>query len=119
MVACLCYSVFLTAFVYPVVVHAIWNRNGFLSAFSDDPLLGIGMIDFAGSGVVHMTGGCTALVAAIILGPRVGRFYDADGNVLPEPVDFPAHSVALQVLGIFILWFGWYGYNPNMTSQWS
>lgn len=115
MSAYLCYSVFLTAFVYPVVVHAIWNGNGFLSAFNSDPLLGIGMIDFAGSGVVHMTGGCTALVAAIILGPRIGRFYDAEGNVLPEPVDFPAHSVALQVLGTFLLWFGWYGFNPGST----
>ena len=115
MVAYLCYSIFLTAFVYPVVVHAIWNGNGFLSAFSSDPMLGIGMIDFAGSGVVHMTGGCTALVAAIILGPRIGRFYDAEGNPLPEPVDFPAHSVALQVLGTFILWFGWYGFNPGST----
>jgi Amt family ammonium transporter len=115
MSAYLCYSVFLTAFVYPVVVHAIWNADGFLSAFSDEPLRGIGMIDFAGSGVVHMTGGCTALVAAIILGPRIGRFYDADGNVLPEPVDFPPHSVALQVLGTFILWFGWYGFNPGST----
>merc|ERR1712045_58507 len=68
-----------------------------------------------GSGVVHMTGGCTALVAAIILGPRIGRFYDAEGNALPEPVDFPAHSVALQVLGTFLLWFGWYGFNPGST----
>ncbi len=115
MVAYLCYSVFLTAFVYPVVVHAIWNSAGFLSAFAGDPLQGIGMIDFAGSGVVHMTGGATALIAAIILGPRIGRFYDEDGNALAKPHDFPAHSVALQVLGTFILWFGWYGFNPGST----
>merc|ERR1712019_145812 len=55
--AYLCYSLFLTGFVYPVVVHAIWSSNGFLSAFVSDPMLGIGMVDFAGSGVVHMTGG--------------------------------------------------------------
>jgi len=115
MQAYLLYSIFLTAFVYPVVVHAIWNGDGFLSAFNSDPLAGIGMIDFAGSGVVHMTGGCTALVAAIILGPRIGRFYDADGNALAEPVAFPPHSVALQVLGTFLLWFGWYGFNPGST----
>lgn len=118
MSAYLCYSVFLTAFVYPVVVHAIWNSDGFLCGFKspvEDRLLGVGMIDFAGSGVVHMTGGVTALVAAIILGPRIGRFYDADGNVLPEPVSFPPHSVALQVLGTFLLWFGWYGFNPGST----
>ncbi len=115
MVAYLCYSLFLTGFVYPVVVHAIWNGDGFLSAFADSPVRGVGMIDFAGSGVVHMTGGATALVAAIVLGPRIGRFYDEDGNPLDKPAEFPPHSVALQVLGTFILWFGWYGFNPGST----
>ena len=62
-----------------------------------------------------MTGGVTALIAAKILGPRIGRFYDADGNELAEPVSFPPHSVALQVLGTFILWVGWYGFNPGST----
>ena len=52
-------------------------------------------------------------MAAIILGPRRGRFYDEDGNALETPHDFPAHSVALQILGTFILWFGWYGFNPG------
>jgi Amt family ammonium transporter len=115
--AYIAYSLMLTGFVYPVVVHSIWSSSGFLSAFtsSENQLLGSGMIDFAGSGVVHMTGGITALYAAKILGPRIGRFYDADGNELPEPVDFPAHSVALQVLGTFILWVGWYGFNPGST----
>jgi len=115
MVAYLCYSLFLTGFVYPVIVHAIWNSEGFLSAFADEPRGGVGMIDFAGSGVVHMTGGATALVAAIVLGPRIGRFYDEDGNPLDKPVTFPPHSVSLQVLGTFILWFGWYGFNPGST----
>jgi len=113
MAAYLCYSVFLTGFVYPVIVHSIWNASGFLSAFNADPFRGVGVVDFAGSGVVHMTGGATALVAAIILGPRKGRFYDEDGNPLEEPVTFPAHSVALQILGTFTLWFGWYGFNPG------
>jgi Amt family ammonium transporter len=62
-----------------------------------------------------MTGGVTALVAAIILGPRIGRFYDEDGNPLDEPHDFPPHSVTLQFLGTFCLWFGWYGFNPGST----
>lgn len=115
MAAYLCYSIFLTAFVYPVVVHAIWSSDGFLSAFAGEPMFGVGMVDFAGSGVVHMTGGITALVAAIILGPRIGRFYDEDGNALATPAEFPAHSVALQILGTFILWFGWYGFNPGST----
>ena len=114
MTAYLCYSLFLTGFVYPVVVHAIWNSNGFLSAFNGDAFWG-GMIDFAGSGVVHMTGGATALVAAIVLGPRIGRFRDEEGNLLEDPQPFPAHSVSLQVLGTFILWFGWYGFNPGST----
>mmetsp|Transcript_4266 Transcript_4266/g.9252 ORF Transcript_4266/g.9252 Transcript_4266/m.9252 type:complete len:495 (+) Transcript_4266:127-1611(+) len=113
MSAYLCYSLFLTAFVYPVVVRSIWSSDGFLTAFRDDAFRGIGVIDFAGSGVVHMTGGATALVAAKVLGPRNGRFYDSDGNVLETPVSFPAHSTALQILGTFILWFGWYGFNPG------
>ena len=117
MSAYLCYSLFLTAFVYPVVVHAIWNGDGFLTALTEEALFGVGMIDFAGSGVVHMTGGATALIAAIVLGPRLGRFYDEAGNPLDTPVDFPPHSVALQVLGTFILWFGWYGFNPGSTLQ--
>jgi Amt family ammonium transporter len=113
MTAYLCYSVFLTGFVYPVVVHSIWSANGFLTAFRDDPFRGVGVVDFAGSGVVHLTGGATALVAAIVLGPRKGRFYDEDGNPLETPTEFPAHSVSLQILGTFVLWFGWYGFNPG------
>lgn len=115
MIAYILYSLFLTGFVYPVVVYAIWASSGFLTAFNDDPLFGVGMVDFAGSGVVHMTGGYTALVAAYVLGPRKGRFYDNDGNMLDEPATFAPHSVALQVLGTFILWFGWYGFNPGST----
>jgi len=113
MSAYLCYSIFLTAIIYPVVVRSIWSGSGFLTAFRADPFRDVGVVDFAGSGVVHMTGGATALVAAIILGPRKGRFYDEDGNPLETPTDFPAHSVALQILGTFILWFGWYGFNPG------
>ena len=73
------------------------------------------MIDFAGSGVVHLTGGTTAIVAAVILGPRIGRFKDEHGVKLVSPNNMPAHSVILQVLGTFILWFGWYGFNPGST----
>jgi Amt family ammonium transporter len=113
MSAYLCYSLFLTAFVYPVIVHSVWSSNGFLTAFRDDPLKDVGVVDFAGSGVVHMTGGVTALVAAVVLGPRKGRFYDEDGNPLETPATFQPHSVALQILGTFILWFGWYGFNPG------
>mmetsp|Transcript_33036 Transcript_33036/g.84404 ORF Transcript_33036/g.84404 Transcript_33036/m.84404 type:complete len:519 (+) Transcript_33036:101-1657(+) len=106
--AYLLYSVFLTSFVYPVIVHWVWDSAGWLTAFRDDRLLGTGMIDFAGSGVVHMVGGFAGLCGAAMVGPRVGRF-DADGN----PVDMPGHSATLVVLGTFLLWFGWYGFNPG------
>ena len=62
-----------------------------------------------------MTGGATALDAAIILGPRKGHFYDADNNPLETPADFSGHSSALAVLGTFVLWVGWYGFNPGST----
>ena len=88
--------------------HAFWSSNGFLSNTATDPLWSSGAIDLAGSGPVHMTGGVTALVAAIILGPRRGRFYDDDGNPLEEPNEIAPHSVTLQFLGTFCLWFGWY-----------
>jgi ammonium transporter, Amt family len=95
--AYLLYSFFTVGFVYPVVAHSFWSPKGFLSAFKTDPFRGIGVLDFAGSGAVHLLGGVGAFVAAIILGPRVGRFYDRDGNLLSEPHDFPPHSVSLQV----------------------
>lgn len=117
MAAYLCYSVFLTGFVYPVIVHSLWASDGFLSSFANEPFRGQGVIDFAGSGVVHMTGGATALVAALVLGARKGRFHDEDGNVLESPAEFPPHSVALQILGTFILWVGWYGFNPGSSLQ--
>mmetsp|Transcript_1890 Transcript_1890/g.2797 ORF Transcript_1890/g.2797 Transcript_1890/m.2797 type:complete len:602 (+) Transcript_1890:132-1937(+) len=113
MSAYLCYSVALSAFVYPVVVHSIWSNNGFLSANNSNPLWGIGMVDFAGSCVVHVTGGMTALIATNILGPRTGRFRDIRGNLLEKPRPMPGHSVALQMLGTFILWVGWYGFNSG------
>lgn len=106
MVAYLCYSIFLTGFVYPVAAHTIWSRNGFLSSTAVDPFQGVGAIDFAGSGVVHVTGGTTAVVATYILGARKGRFYDNRGRQLETPKSFPGHSVALQLLGTFVLWFG-------------
>jgi Amt family ammonium transporter len=117
MQAYLFYSAFLVGFVYPVVAHSFWSVNGWLSNTTLEPLWGSGAIDLAGSGPVHMCGGVTALASAIILGPRIGRFYDRDGNPLEEPHDFPPHSVALQFLGTFCLWFGWYGFNPGSVLQ--
>mmetsp|Transcript_7037 Transcript_7037/g.15302 ORF Transcript_7037/g.15302 Transcript_7037/m.15302 type:complete len:635 (+) Transcript_7037:405-2309(+) len=114
MTAYLAYSIMLAAFVYPVVVHSIWSPQGFLSAHNPSPLWGSGMVDFAGSSVVHLTGGTTALIATKILGPRAGRFYDLRGRPLEDgPREMPGHSLALQCLGTFILWFGWYGFNTG------
>lgn len=113
MISYLFYSLFLGGFVYPVVVHFIWSGNGFLSAGISNPLLGAGVIDFAGSGVVHLTGGTAALCASYITGPRNGRFYNLRGEPLKRPGLRQGHSVALQLLGTMILWFGWYGFNPG------
>ncbi len=103
------YTCFLTAFVYPVVVHWTWSSEGWLT----DGDIGPGFLDFAGSGVVHMTGGGAALMGAYFLGPRIGKF-GADG----KPVDIPGHSSSLQCIGTFILWFGWYGFNCCSTGAW-
>lgn len=97
MIAYLSYSLMMTGWVYPIIVHAIWNHNGFLSASSVDPLWGVGMVDFAGSGVVHLTGGTTAIFATLILGARRGRFHDEAGRRLEVPKEFPGSSMSLQV----------------------
>jgi len=113
LVAYLIYTSVITGFIYPVVVHWVWCSNGFLSgAFTTDKsktILG-GCLDFAGSGVVHMTGGIAALCGAFIIKPRIGRF-DENGNAVP----MPGQSTPFQVLGTFILWMGWYGFNPGST----
>jgi len=100
------YTTVLTGFIYPVVVHWVWDGTGFMSAGNPDHMLG-GVIDFAGSGVVHMTGGVASFVAAKILGPRIGRWENPSG--------FEGHSTPLQVIGTFLLWFGWYGFNGGST----
>jgi ammonium transporter, Amt family len=103
MIAYLCYSLLLSGWVYPIIVHSIWSRRGFLSATAVDPLWDVGMVDFAGSGVVHLTGGTTAFFAAIILGPRRGRFHDESGRRLESPREFPGSSYSLQVCPCFYL----------------
>jgi Amt family ammonium transporter len=110
--AYLAYTAALTGVIYPVVVNWGWSAHGWLSPWTGtEPYLGAnGMIDFAGSGIVHMTGGVAALVGAIFLGPRTGRFSPSG-----ECIDMPGHSSVLVALGTFILWFGWYGFNPVST----
>jgi ammonium transporter, Amt family len=105
MVAYLAYSVVISGWVYPIIVHAIWSSRGFLSPTAVDPLWGVGMVDFAGSGVVHLTGGTTAFFAAIILGPRRGRFHDESGRRLEVPRDFPGSSYSLQVRCLICLYW--------------
>lgn len=109
--AYMAYAFFLTAFVYPVVSHWVWG-GGFLSTiFTVDSAGGavdVGTIDFAGCSVVHMVGGFAGLTGAIVVGPRLGRF-DSEGKVVP----IPGHSATLATLGTFLLWFGWYGFNPG------
>jgi Amt family ammonium transporter len=97
----LIYTPFITGLIYPVVTHWVWG-GGWLSE--------IGFLDFAGSGVVHMLGGVAALAGVLIVGPRIGK-YDEEGT----PRSIPGHSVTLGALGVFILWFGWYGFNAGST----
>ena len=117
MTAYLAYSLFLSSFVYPVVVHAIWSDNGFLSPRNFHPLWDSGMIDFAGSCVVHVTGGATALIASKVLGPRTGRFHDIHGNVLEIPKDMPGHSLALQCLGVSRDYIYYFYPSPTFLSS--
>lgn len=106
------YSLFISGFIYPVVVHWVWSVDGWLGYGALDPIFKAGMIDFAGSGVVHMVGGLAGLVGAVMVGPRLGRF-DMNG----KPVPMPGHSAILVVLGTMLLWFGWYGEWPQAARS--
>ncbi|MGM9525331.1 MAG: ammonium transporter [Peptococcaceae bacterium] len=99
--AYLLYSVIISAVIYPISGHWIWG-GGWLSQ--------LGFHDFAGSTAVHMVGGVAALVGAKILGPRIGK-YDADG----KSKAIPGQSIPFAALGVFILWFGWFGFNGAST----
>ena len=96
------YSGVISALVYPIEAHWIWG-GGWLAQ--------LGFHDFAGSCCIHMVGGISAIIGAKILGPRIGKFVkDEKGNVVKVNA-FPGHSIPLGALGVFILWFGWYGFN--------
>lgn len=103
----LIYSVVISAIIYPIFGSWAWgsllNGGGWLED--------LGFIDFAGSTVVHSIGGWAALAGAIVLGPRIGKF-NKDG----KPNAIPGHSLVLAALGTFILWFGWFGFNPGSTT---
>ncbi len=96
--AYLLFQPFICGVIYPIVTHWVWSGQGWLGD--------LGFIDFAGSGVVHMVGGFAALAGVQIVGPRIGK-YDDEGN----PQAIPGSSMVAGALGVFILWFGWYGFN--------
>ncbi|MBO4649582.1 MAG: ammonium transporter [Clostridiales bacterium] len=97
------YSGIISLVVYPVEAGWVWNSQGWLAK--------MGFIDFAGSAAIHSVGGVTALIGAIILGPRIGKYVkDASGKVVKVKA-IQGHSLTLGALGCFILWFGWYGFN--------
>jgi ammonium transporter, Amt family len=104
-VSYLAYSILITLFIYPIVGHWIWG-GGWLSTLKTP------MVDFAGSTVVHSVGGWLALAGAIILGPRLGK-YGPKG----ESRAILGHNIPLAALGVFILWFGWFGFNAGSTTE--
>ncbi|MDV4149394.1 ammonium transporter [Clostridium sp. AL.422] len=97
------FSFVLTLIIYPIVGHWVWG-GGWLA--------NIGFMDFAGDTVVHSVGGWAALAGALILGPRIGK-YGKDGKVKA----IPGHNMSLAVIGLFVLWLGWFGFNPGSTMS--
>ncbi len=102
------YSAVISALIYPIEAHWIWG-GGWLAQ--------IGFHDFAGSCAIHMVGGISALIGAKILGPRIGKFTkDKDGKITKVNA-FPGHNLPIGALGVFILWFGWYGFNGAAATS--
>ena len=97
------FSFVLTLVIYPIVGHWVWG-GGWLAE--------LGFMDFAGDTVVHSLGGWAALAGAIVLGPRIGK-YDKNG----KPRAIPGHNMSLAVIGLFVLWLGWFGFNPGSTMS--
>jgi ammonium transporter, Amt family len=103
------YGFFISAISYPLFANWVWG-GGWLSQLGKNFGLGHGHVDFAGSSVVHMVGGVTALAGAMVLGARIGK-YNKDGSANP----IPGHNIPMAALGCFILAFGWFGFNPGST----
>ena len=100
------FTVVMTAFVYPIAGGWEWNGGWLNTTFDAE------FIDFAGSSIVHGVGGFAALVAAFMVGPRIGKY--VDGKVVP----IPGHNQILSTLGVFILWLGWFGFNGGSQLAW-
>lgn len=103
------FGFFISMFVYPIFGNWVWG-GGWLSQMGVNFGLGHGHVDFAGSSVVHEVGGVAALVGAMIIGPRIGK-YEKDGTINT----IPGHNVPMAIIGTFILAFGWFGFNPGST----
>ncbi|MGA3066854.1 MAG: ammonium transporter [Tepidisphaeraceae bacterium] len=114
------YSVCVSGFIYPIIGHWAWGPDGFLANMGQSatpnafthflPNFGMNFHDFAGSTVVHSIGGWIALAGGIMLGPRIGRKFKRDGGAPMLP-----HDLTVGVIGGFLLWFGWYGFNPGSS----
>jgi len=98
------YSFIISLVIYPIEAHWVWGPDGFLTA--------MGFHDFAGSAVIHFAGGLCAFIGAAMLGARIGKF-DKDG----KPRGIPGHNIVVGALGVFILWFGWYGFNGAAATS--
>ena len=103
------YGIFVGTIIYPVFGNWVWG-GGWLSQLGTNFGIGHGHCDFAGSSVVHMTGGVLAFVGAWLIGPRIGKF-NRDGS----PNAIPGHNIPMAILGTFILAFGWFGFNPGSS----
>ena len=104
--AYLVYSFALAGFIYPVCSHWIWDPSGFLNGK---------VYDFAGGGAVHMVGGVAAACGSIILGPRTGKFIVDEATGKKKAVNIPGHNMTLAVLGVLILWFGFFAFNGGSS----
>ncbi len=103
------YSAVISAVVYPIEAGWIWNSNGWLAQ--------MGFHDYAGSTAIHMVGGIAALIGAIFLGPRIGKYSVDKKTGKKKAKAIPGHSLTLGALGVFILWFGWYGFNGAAATD--
>ncbi|MBC8570198.1 ammonium transporter [Zongyangia hominis] len=103
------YSGVISIFVYPIEAGWIWNSQGWLAQ--------LGFHDFAGSAAIHSVGGITALIGAIMVGPRLGKYIKDKSGKIKKVNAIPGHSITLGALGCFVLWFGWYGFNG--AAAWS
>lgn len=103
------YSAVISALIYPIEAHWIWNSDGWLYQ--------MGFHDLSGSCAIHMVGGISALIGAKILGPRIGKFETDEKGKVVKVNAIPGHNLTIGALGVFILWFGWYGFNPAASTS--